>query len=220
MDMQTFTEKIAGKIRTLEKKSLLIGISGHGASGKTTFAEQLIAVLGDQNVNYLNTDPYIILSDVRKYTNIEYMFDQKSHQYTMTACHPSAHFVSALERDIQMIKAGYDLQTIDVPYAPTASISSSNAITIVEGMSTAFINPDLFDLSIYFYTDGETEWIRRSTRDTKERDRTLKELNDSHQERRIQYKLFMHPFREHFDIVVKSSEPSSKLKIIESNFTI
>ena len=36
-------------------------------------------------------------------------------------------------------------------------------------MSAAFINPDLFDLKIYFYTDGETELMRRSSRDIAER---------------------------------------------------
>ena len=80
----------------------------------------------------------------------------------MTACHPAAHHLAALERDIQMVRAGLDFYTIDTHYMKSELISSKNKITIVEGMSAAFINPDLFDLKIYFYTDGETELMRRS----------------------------------------------------------
>ena len=37
-------------------EKLIIGISGHGAAGKTTFAHLLIKELGS-DVNFLNTDP-------------------------------------------------------------------------------------------------------------------------------------------------------------------
>lgn len=46
-------------------------------------------------------------------------------------------------------------------------ISSKNQLTIVEGMSATFIDSELFDLKIYFYTEGETELARRYSRDQK-----------------------------------------------------
>ena len=42
----------AGKVKTL-------GIYGHGASGKSTFAEELYQALDSTTVNLLETDPYI-----------------------------------------------------------------------------------------------------------------------------------------------------------------
>jgi hypothetical protein len=33
---------------------------------------------------------------------------QRNSNYKMTACHPSAHHLSALERDVQMVRAGLD----------------------------------------------------------------------------------------------------------------
>ncbi len=72
-------------------------------------------------------------------------------------------------------------------------------------MSVAFTNPDLFDLKVYLYTDGETELMRRSSRDVTERGTSLEFLRQSHEERRIQYELFMHPYHQNFDIVIKNS---------------
>lgn len=72
-------------------------------------------------------------------------------------------------------------------------------------MSVAFTNPDLFDLKIYLYTDGETELMRRSFRDVTERRVNLNFLRQSHEERRIQYELFMHPYHQNFDIVIRNS---------------
>lgn len=67
-----------------------------------------------------------------------------------------------------------------------------------------FINLDLFDLKIYFYADGETELMRRSSRDIAERRADINYLRRSHAERRIQYEVFMHPYSQCFDIIIKN----------------
>jgi len=199
-------------------RSIVIGISGHGAAGKTTFANKLIDHLNQSEVNYINTDPYIVSSDIRKHTIINYTFRNEQHHFKMTACHPTAHHLPSLERDIQMVREGLDLLTIDTHYMKSALISSKSKITIVEGMSVAFINPKLFDLKIYFYTDGDTELKRRSGRDILERGTNIDYLRQSHEERRIQYELFMHSFRQHFDIIVKTSNDIVCLEKIAFDF--
>ncbi|PEB53012.1 phosphoribulokinase [Bacillus pseudomycoides] len=191
---------------SMTDEQIVIGISGHGAAGKTTFANMLVDLLNQNEVNYINTDPYIVSSDIRKYAIIHYTYQNENHHNKMTACHPSAHHLSALERDVQMVRAGLDLYTIDTHYMKSELISSKNKVTIVEGMSVAFINPDLFDLKIYFYTDGETELMRRSSRDIAERGANINYLRQSHEERRIQYEVFMHPYSQHFDIIIKNSD--------------
>lgn len=187
-----------------KKERVLIGVSGHGGAGKTTFSGKLLERLGSGTVNYLNTDPYIVSSSIRKNAEIDYTYDGVSHRYKMTACHPEAHHLGALERDVRMAKEGLDFYTIDVHYLERELITSNKQVTIVEGMSAAFIDPELFDLKIYFYTDGDTEFARRSSRDIAERGMELEYLRHSHDERRIQYELFMHPYSRNFDIVVKS----------------
>ncbi|HDR8179604.1 uridine kinase family protein [Bacillus cereus] len=203
--MDKLLQEIINWLRMSDEK-IVIGISGHGAAGKTTFANRLVNLLNQNEVNYINTDPYIVSSDIRKHAVIHYTYQNENHRYKMTACHPAAHYLAALERDIQMVRAGLDYYTIDTHYMKSKLISSKNKVTIVEGMSAAFINPDLFDLKIYFYTDGETELMRRSSRDIAERGADISYLRQSHEERRIQYEVFMHSYSQRFDIIIKTSD--------------
>ena len=200
--MDEFIQELANTIKVTDKK-LVIGVSGHGAAGKTTFTTRLINLLDKSEINYVNTDPYIIDSGVRSHATIDYTYKNENHRYKMTACHPSAHHLPSLERDVRMIREGLDFCTIDTHYMRSELISSKKNITIVEGMSVAFIDASLFDLRIYFYSDGETELRRRSTRDIDERGRKINELRQSHEERRIQYEVFMHPYSQNFDVIIK-----------------
>jgi uridine kinase len=202
--MDKILHTIADRLTKQEGK-MVIGISGHGASGKTTFARKLLSLLGN-GVNYINTDPYIVSSAVRKHSFIEYEYANEKHQSKMTACHPDAHHVFALDRDIKMVREGMDFYTLDVPYDPSRLISSQKNLTIVEGMSVAFSKPDLYDLTIYFYTDGETELRRRGIRDINERGMEVDYLRKTHDERRVQYEVFMHPKSQLFDVVVRNSD--------------
>ncbi|MGK9485700.1 uridine kinase family protein [Bacillus cereus group sp. MYBK29-1] len=209
--MDKLLQEIINWLRVSDEK-IVIGISGHGAAGKTTFANRLVNLLNQNEVNYINTDPYIVSSDIRKHAVIHYTYQNENHRYKMTACHPAAHHLAALERDIQMVRAGLDFYTIDTHYMKSKLISSENKVTIVEGMSAAFINPDLFDLKIYFYTDGETELMRRSSRDIAERGTDINYLRQSHEERRIQYEVFMHSYSQRFDIIIKTSDETMCLE--------
>ncbi|EHB66719.1 uridine kinase family protein [Paenibacillus lactis] len=202
--MDRILQKIANSIRREDKK-IIVGISGHGASGKTTFARNLLKLLGDDNVNYINTDPYIIGSHLRKYTLINYEYRNEQRQAKMTACHPAAHHVFALERDIHMLRDGLDFYTIGTNFTKSVLVSSENKINIVEGMTVAFTDPHLYDLKVYLYTNGETELTRRSSRDVAERGTDINDLRRSHEERRIQYDLFMHPYHRNFDVVLRNS---------------
>lgn len=200
--MNNFIDRLAKKLQSTDTK-LVIGISGHGAAGKTTFSEKLICLLDQNQINYLNTDPYIIDSNVRKNTIIDYTYENENRQYKLTACHPSAHHLPSLERDVHMIHDGLAFNTIRTHYSESKLISPAKNITIIEGMSVAFIDPSLFDLSIYFYTDGLTELKRRSFRDIAERGTKIDYLRQSHEERRIQYEVFMHPYSQNFDVIIK-----------------
>jgi len=123
--METILKEILRWVKQADKK-IIIGISGHGAAGKTTFAKKLIHALDQDEVNYLNTDPYIVDSDIRKQSILEYTYQNEHHRFKMTACHPAAHHLPSLERDVQMIRAGLDLMTIDTHYMKSALISSKN----------------------------------------------------------------------------------------------
>lgn len=92
----------SGKIKTL-------GIYGHGASGKSTFAQELYQALDAEKVNLLETDPYI--TSGRHLVEPKEIPDQK-----VTACLPVAHELASLQRDILALQAGMDVLTIEEPW--------------------------------------------------------------------------------------------------------
>lgn len=196
---QLVSEIETGKVKTL-------GIYGHGASGKSTFAQELYQALDAKKVNLLETDPYI--------TSERYLVVPKqAPNQKVTACLPVAHELASLERDILALKAGMDILTIDEPWKPSEVLSGSKPILIVEGMSMGFLPKELFDKTICFYTDEETELKRRLARDTTMRNRDASFVLASHKMRREQYLQYYKETESKADILVDQSEDEFKVKM-------
>ena len=187
-----------GKIKTL-------GIYGHGASGKSTFAQELYQELDFKKVNLLETDPYI--TSERHLVVPKETPDQK-----VTACLPVAHELASLQRDILALQAGMDVLTIEEPWKASEVLSGAKPILIVEGMSVGFLPKELFDKTICFYTDEETELKRRLARDTTVRNRDTKFILASQQMRRMQYLRYYKETESRADILVDQSDDKFQIK--------
>lgn len=196
---QLVSEIETGRVRTL-------GIYGHGTSGKSTFAQELYQALDSTTVNLLETDPYI--TSERHLVVSKQAPDQK-----VTACLPVAHELASLERDIVALKAGMDILTIDEPWKPSEVLSGLKPILIVEGMSVGFLPKELFDKTICFYADEETEIKRRLARDTMMRNRDASFVLASHQMRREQYLRYYRETESKADILVDQSQDKFKVKM-------
>ena len=72
-------------------------------------------------------------------------------------------------------------------------------------MSAAFLPEHLFDLSICFYTDDETELARRLARDTSIRKRHPEWIKVTHKARRKQYENYYKPYQEAADLLICQS---------------
>ena len=175
-------------------------IYGHGASGKSTFARKLQLTLGEERTNLLETDPYVITGEYRDLLSSKDFPHQK-----VTACIPAVHELSSLERDICALQSGLDILTIGKAWSPSLRLSAQKPILIVEGMSAAFLPKGLFDLSICFYTDDQTELERRLARDVAVRERRLDWIEQTHLERREQYQHFYQPYLVAADLVICQS---------------
>ena len=195
---QLVSEIEAGKVKTL-------GIYGHGASGKSTFAQELFRALDSTTVNLLETDPYIT-------SERHLVVPKDAPNQKVTACLPVTHELVSLERDILALKAGMDILTIDEPWKPSEVLSGAKPILIVEGMSVGFLPKELFEKTICFYTDEETELKRRLARDTTVRNRDASFILASHQMRREQYLRYYKETEFKADILVDQSEGKFEVK--------
>ena len=195
---QLVSEIDSGRIRTL-------GIYGHGASGKSTFAQELYQELDFKKVNLLETDPYI--TSERHLVVPKETPDQK-----VTACLPVAHELASLQRDILALQAGMDVLTIEEPWKASEVLSGVKPILIVEGMSVGFLPKELFDKTICFYTDEETELKRRLARDTTVRNRDASFILASQQMRRAQYLQYYKETESRADILVDQTDDKFQIK--------
>lgn len=195
---QLVSEIETGKVRTL-------GIYGHGASGKSTFAQELYQTLDSAKINLLETDPYIA-------SNRHLVVPKETPDQKVTACLPVAHELVSLERDILALKAGMDILTIEEPWKASEVLSGAKPILIVEGMSVGFLPKELFDKTICFYTEEETELKRRLARDTTVRNRDASFILASHQMRREQYLRYYKETESRADILVDQSEGKFEVK--------
>ena len=195
---QLVSEIDSGRIRTL-------GIYGHGASGKSTFAQELYQELDFKKVNLLETDPYI--TSGRHLVVPKEIPDQK-----VTACLPVAHELASLQRDILALQAGMDILTIEEPWKASEVLSGAKPILIVEGMSVGFLPKELFDKTICFYTDEETELKRRLARDTTVRNGDVSFILASQQMRREQYLQYYKETESKADILINQSNDKFQIK--------
>ena len=196
MKKKELIERLLSEIESGKVKTL--GIYGHGASGKTTFAQELFQVLDSENVNLLETDPYIT-------SGRHLVVPKETPDQKVTACLPVAHELVSLERDILALQAGMDILTIEEPWKASEVLSGAKPILIVEGMSVGFLPKELFDKTVCFYTNEETELKRRLARDTTVRNGDASFILASQQMRREQYLRYYKTTESMADILVDQS---------------
>ena len=203
MKKKELIERLVSEIETGKVKTL--GIYGHGASGKSTFAQELYQALDSTTVNLLETDPYI--TSERHLVVPKQAPDQK-----VTACLPVAHELASLQRDILALQAGMDVLTIEEPWKASEILSGSKPILIVEGMSVGFLPKELFDKTVCFYTNEETELKRRLARDTTVRNGEASFILASQQMRREQYLRYYKTTESKADILINQSNDKFQIK--------
>ena len=73
-------------------------------------------------------------------------------------------------------------------------------------MPAAFLPKNLFDLSICFYTDDDTELERRLARDTAVRGRDMNGVAAMHTIRRPQYEHYYKIYQDKADVLISQTE--------------
>ena len=111
-----------------------------------------------------------------------------------------------------MLQKGMDCLTADFPWSQEKILRADCPVTIVEGITPTFLEEELFDLSLFFHTDADTELQRRLERDTTQRGRQPDFILKTQTHRRRQYELYMEPYKEEFDMIINQSSNHFELE--------
>lgn len=182
-----------------ETDTVVIGVAGGTASGKTTVVRKLNeALLG--SVNAISHDMYYKRHDDVPYEErVKFNYD-----------HPSAFDTEKLIEDIKELKRGHSIErpvydfTIQNRANETVTVVPSKVI-IIDGI-LIFENKelrDLMDIKIFVDTDADERVIRRILRDVHERGRSLESVIRQYIDTvKPMHDQFVEPSKRYADIII------------------
>lgn len=179
----------------------IIGIAGGTASGKTTVASKVY-----EETKKMGSVAMIKIDDYYKCLDHLPIEERRKTNFD----HPDAYDVSLLLKQLNDLKNGLEIEkptydfSINTRSKITEKVKPSNVI-IVEGIMTFAIPElrDLFDIKIFVDTPDDIRFIRRLTRDIKERGRTLDSvINQYTQTVRPMHLTFVEPSKRYADIII------------------
>lgn len=183
-----------------KKSTIIIGISGASASGKSLLANTIVSELGSDQVVIISEDAYY-----KDHSDIP--FEERAK---INYDHPDAFDHELLFKHLNQLQQG---QSIEIPvYNHSQHIRDKktrpigqHAIIVLEGI-LLFVEPklrELMDIRIYMETSLDICLIRRLKRDIKERGRSLDSVLKQYEETvRPMYLQFIDPSKRYADLIV------------------
>jgi uridine kinase len=180
--------------------SIVFGVAGGTASGKTTVAEAILEAVGTAQVAYLPHDAY--------YKDMKYLSYEARTKLNYD--HPDSLETKLL---VQHIKQLQQEETVHVPVydftrhrrtAETVPVEPS-PIILVDGILifTRRKLRELMDIKVYVDTDADVRFIRRLTRDMEERGRSLESVVQQYLETvRPMHLKFVEPSKRYADVII------------------
>jgi len=179
---------------------LVIGIAGGTGSGKSTVAKEIRRVLKGKRVVRLGEDSYYLdRSDLSLEERARMNYD-----------HPDAFDHALLIEHVRALRAG---QPVEAPIYNFVTHTRSKetervepeTVIIVEGIMT-LVDRDLrgeFDIKIFVDTADDVRFIRRLTRDTRDRGRSMQSVVDQWLKTvRLMHREFVEPSKRYADLII------------------
>jgi len=194
-------------MESLMKKPYLIIVAGGSASGKSTVVQSILKKSGIQNVLVINQDDYYL--------------DQKqvdmSQRILMNYDHPKSIDNQLLIQDIQKLLNGQSILKPIYDYnnytrSDQTEVVESKPIIILEGI-LSLTDPNIrniADLKLYVELDDDIRFIRRLSRDVKERGRTMSSvINQYIMTVKPMYHKYVKPTKRYADMIIPNDEKHS-----------
>lgn len=182
------------------KKTIIIGISGASASGKSCIARNLLSQLGSDQVTVISEDAY--------YKDLTHLSLEERAKTNFD--HPNSLDHELLLEHLKQLQAG---EAVDIPkydfskhlrMHETRHIDE-HRIIVLEGILLFVDKPlrELMDIRIFMDTPLDVCLIRRLQRDICQRGRSLDSVLEQYQQTvRPMYFQFVEPSKRHADIIV------------------
>lgn len=187
-------------------KVVVIGIAGGSASGKTTVAKKILQAHYGQPIVLLDQDAYYkdlshLPMDERRKVNFDHpdAFDND----LMVEHIKSLKNHEAVQKPVYSFKE-YTRKAGHVRVEPAS-------IVIVEGilvLATREMRENI-DIKIFVEADDDIRFIRRLSRDVKDRGRTIDQVVDQYLSTvRPMHQSFVTPSKRHADVIIPSAGPN------------
>lgn len=183
-----------------KKNTIIIGISGASASGKSLLANTIVNELGSDQVVVISEDSYY-----KDHSDIP--FEERTK---INYDHPDAFDHALLYEQLKQLQDG---KSVEIPIynhslhirEPETKRIGQHAIIVLEGIML-FVEPklrELMDIRIYMETALDICLIRRLRRDIKERHRSLDSILKQYEETvRPMFLQFIDPSKRYADLIV------------------
>lgn len=182
-------------------KSVLIGIAGGTASGKTSIAKELKERFKhNKSVTIIAMDDYYKdQSDISFEERLKVNYD-----------HPFAFDMDLMINDLKKLKRGESINKpvydfVDHTRSNTIEYLESSDVIILEGLM-ALENPklrEILDIKVFVDTDADIRFIRRLVRDVKKRGRTMDNVIEQYLSTvKHMHEQFIEPSKRYADIII------------------
>jgi uridine kinase len=188
------------KIALNKKNTIIIGISGASASGKSLLSNTIVNELGSNQVVVISEDSYY-----KDHSGIP--FEERAN---INYDHPNSLDHELLFEHLMQLQEGKSVQvpvynhSLHIREKETRTIGN-HAIIVLEGI-LLFVEQklrELMDIRIFMETALDICLIRRLKRDVKERGRTLDSVLKQYEETvRPMFLQFIEPSKRYADIIV------------------
>jgi uridine kinase len=201
----------------MDYKTIIVGIAGGTASGKTSVTKSILEELQKTHINsiLLEQDSYY-----KKMDNLTY-----DERVKLNYDHPDLIDFDLLEEHILKLRDGHSIEKPIYDFQiynrinETEHIEPANLI-IVEGILILAMEKirNLFDAKIFVDTDDDERLLRRIERDLKERGRTFESIKNQYMATvKPMHLEFVEPSKRYADVIIpRGKDNKVGIKMVSS----
>jgi uridine kinase len=181
-------------------RTIIIGVAGGTASGKTTMSQRILEQVGAEHIAFVPHDAY--------YKSLDHLSKKQRRKFNFD--HPDALETSLMIRHLKKLRNG---KPVEIPVYNFKKYTRTDKtlpvdpapIVLVEGI-LIFAEPKLrklFDVKIFIDTPDDIRLIRRLTRDIHERGRSFESVIKQYMRTvRPMHLEFVEPSKRHADVII------------------